>query len=188
MAHAFYQVERLIHYRRKDGHFLVKWVGYPVSDNTWEHKDSLPDELVFAWLGIIHAPHTPKCIRSDEAKHEQQAQENGRRATTHAKTARSPENFTRKAAGKRFWCSWARCEKSYRCADSLKKHTRFHTGKVFACPWEECAYKALSLSTLSIHSRVHTGEKPFICPQVGCGYSSSEQGNLNKHMRKRHQR
>ena len=39
MAHAFYQVERLIHYRRKDGHFLVKWVDYPVSDNTWEHKE-----------------------------------------------------------------------------------------------------------------------------------------------------
>ena len=46
-----YEVERLVGRRHADGHFLVKWIGYSISDNTWEPPDKLPPDMVAAWPG-----------------------------------------------------------------------------------------------------------------------------------------
>ena len=44
-----YDVERLVRYRAEDDRFLVKWVGYPANENTWEPRARLPPETVAAW-------------------------------------------------------------------------------------------------------------------------------------------
>ena len=41
----FYEVEKIIKMKIQKGKnlFLVKWVGYPSSENTWEPKENLDD-------------------------------------------------------------------------------------------------------------------------------------------------
>ncbi|KAI8064962.1 hypothetical protein BDF21DRAFT_308284, partial [Thamnidium elegans] len=38
-------------------------------------------------------------------------------------------------------------------------------------------------SSLRIHILSHTGEKPHVCPQVGCGRRFSVQSNMRRHLK-----
>ena len=46
----FRQVERLLEHRETDDHFLVKWLGRPADESSWEPKSTIPDDTVAAWL------------------------------------------------------------------------------------------------------------------------------------------
>jgi hypothetical protein len=50
-----FEVERLLKHRKSDGHFLVKWKGYPASSNSWEPEECLPAEPLAAWTGATTA-------------------------------------------------------------------------------------------------------------------------------------
>ena len=54
------------------------------------------------------------------------------------------------------------------------------------CKEDGCSFKANHISALIIHNRVHTGERPYICDAVGCGYASSQKGNLKSHQSVQH--
>jgi hypothetical protein len=53
--------ECLVKHRARDEHFLVKWVGYPHLDNSWEPKARLPPTLVAAWRS--HGGRSPTPAR-----------------------------------------------------------------------------------------------------------------------------
>ncbi|SAL99644.1 hypothetical protein [Absidia glauca] len=51
----------------------------------------------------------------------------------------------------------------------------------YVCPY---CYKRFSRpSSLRIHTYSHTGEKPFVCPVMGCGRRFSVQSNQRRHLR-----
>lgn len=61
---------------------------------------------------------------------------------------------------------------------------RTHTNeKPFECPEPGCGKTFALQSALTIHMRVHTGEKPFKCPHPGCGMAFAESSNLSKHVK-----
>ncbi|KAK3874642.1 hypothetical protein Pcinc_020423 [Petrolisthes cinctipes] len=53
----------------------------------------------------------------------------------------------------------------------------------FKCPY--CDKYFIYPAKLTSHLRTHTGEKPFACPF--CPYRATQQGNLNRHIKIRHQ-
>ncbi|KAK7045551.1 hypothetical protein VNI00_007383 [Paramarasmius palmivorus] len=56
------------------------------------------------------------------------------------------------------------------------KHRCHFCGKRFSRP-----------SGLKIHMTTHTGEKPYVCPEEGCGRSFSVRSNMRRHVRIVHQ-
>ncbi|KAI3604052.1 c2h2 conidiation transcription factor [Moniliophthora roreri] len=59
---------------------------------------------------------------------------------------------------------------------SNAKHQCRFCGKRFSRP-----------SGLEIHMTTHTGEKPYVCPEEGCGRSFSVRSNMRRHVRIVHQ-
>lgn len=55
-----------------------------------------------------------------------------------------------------------------------------HTGRYY-CPFCNKAFNRPS--SLRIHTYSHTGEKPFVCPEEGCGRQFSVQSNMRRHLR-----
>ncbi|OAQ67306.1 C2H2 type zinc finger containing protein [Pochonia chlamydosporia 170] len=51
----------------------------------------------------------------------------------------------------------------------------------YICP--TCSKAFSRPSSLRIHSHSHTGEKPFKCPQAGCGKAFSVRSNMKRHER-----
>lgn len=54
------------------------------------------------------------------------------------------------------------------------------TGR-YLCPY--CRKAFSRPSSLRIHTYSHTGEKPFVCPEEGCGRRFSVQSNMRRHLR-----
>ncbi|KAI8336508.1 hypothetical protein BC941DRAFT_397396 [Chlamydoabsidia padenii] len=51
----------------------------------------------------------------------------------------------------------------------------------YLCPY--CHKRFSRPSSLRIHTYSHTGEKPFVCPEHGCGRRFSVQSNQRRHLR-----
>ncbi|CAO3591788.1 unnamed protein product [Absidia cylindrospora] len=51
----------------------------------------------------------------------------------------------------------------------------------YMCPY--CQKRFSRPSSLRIHTYSHSGEKPFICPEIGCGRRFSVQSNQRRHLR-----
>ncbi|ORX44947.1 hypothetical protein DM01DRAFT_324276 [Hesseltinella vesiculosa] len=51
----------------------------------------------------------------------------------------------------------------------------------YVCPY--CQKRFSRPSSLRIHIYSHTGEKPFVCPEEGCGRRFSVQSNMRRHLR-----
>ncbi|ORZ06870.1 hypothetical protein BCR42DRAFT_456209 [Absidia repens] len=51
----------------------------------------------------------------------------------------------------------------------------------YVCPY--CHKRFSRPSSLRIHTYSHSGEKPFVCPEVGCGRRFSVQSNQRRHLR-----
>jgi hypothetical protein len=174
---SFFEVERLIHYRRKDNHFLVKWVGYPVSENTWEHSARLPANLVEGSPeNTLKVPPTKRQVRIVVTPPE--------KPKLKFETATTSSFKVHTRAEKPYACRWAGCGFSTSQNGNLKVHTRTHTGeKPYACRWAGCGFSTSRNSNLKVHTRTHTGEKPYACRWAGCGYSTSRNSNLKGHTR-----
>ncbi|TFL04145.1 hypothetical protein BDV98DRAFT_502866, partial [Pterulicium gracile] len=54
-----------------------------------------------------------------------------------------------------------------------------NTAARYICPVCQKGFK--HPSGLRIHSTSHTGEKPYTCPEEGCGRSFSVRSNLRRH-------
>lgn len=64
---------------------------------------------------------------------------------------------------------------------ALLQQLRHRTTAVnkFRCPVCGGAFKGRV--DLERHTRVHTGEKPYACPQPGCGYRATQKAHLKSH-------
>ena len=64
-----------------------------------------------------------------------------------------------------------------------KKHR-----KLFKCTHEgTCSKVFVSVSKLFSHMMSHTDDKPYKCPHLNCNVSFGYKGNLNKHIKARHE-
>ena len=46
----------------------------------------------------------------------------------------------------------------------------------------DCKYSTATACNLQKHARSHTGEKPYKCSESGCDYSSTQAGDMKKHI------
>jgi uncharacterized Zn-finger protein len=69
----------------------------------------------------------------------------------------------------------------------LKNKEKKHR-KLFKCTHEESCHKVfVSASKLFSHMMSHTNDKPYKCTFPNCNISFGYKGNLNKHLKARHE-
>ncbi|GJJ11288.1 hypothetical protein Clacol_005520 [Clathrus columnatus] len=86
----------------------------------------------------------------------------------------------------RYHCYWGDCnrhgESGFSSKQKILRHIQSHTGyRPFKC--ELCDQYFSEAATLQQHRRRHTKEKPFICPEPGCGKAFAIAGALTIHRR-----
>ena len=85
-------------------------------------------------------------------------------------------------------CRWEGCHLTFGVLSVLTAHLQSHTlaSADFVCRWEGCPRQGKPFSNhsgLFRHLRYHTGDKPCKCPVDGCGFSSVDNGELNRHIK-----
>ena len=85
-------------------------------------------------------------------------------------------------------CRWEGCHLTFGVLSVLTTHLQLHTlaSADFVCRWEGCPRQGKPFnnhSGLFRHLRYHTGDKPCKCPVDGCGFSSVDNGELNRHIK-----
>ena len=85
-------------------------------------------------------------------------------------------------------CKWDGCCLTFGVLSVLTTHLQSHTlaSSDFVCRWEGCPRQGKPFSNhsgLFRHLRYHTGDKPCKCPVEGCGFSSVDNGELNRHIK-----
>ena len=85
-------------------------------------------------------------------------------------------------------CKWQGCNLTFGVLSVLTTHLQSHTlaSSDFVCRWEGCPRQGKPFSNhsgLFRHLRYHTGDKPCKCPVEGCGFSSVDNGELNRHIK-----
>jgi len=85
-------------------------------------------------------------------------------------------------------CKWDGCSLTFGVLSVLTTHLQSHTlaSSDFVCRWEGCPRQGKPFSNhsgLFRHLRYHTGDKPCKCPVEGCGFSSVDNGELNRHIK-----
>ncbi|KEF56055.1 uncharacterized protein A1O9_07636 [Exophiala aquamarina CBS 119918] len=89
--------------------------------------------------------------------------------------------------GKRFYCAWIGCTKSYTTKASLAEHTRKHTGELLRCPEIGCKWRgSITAKTLSDHRKTahQTLEtNALVCQWRGCRHKSLPK-NMRRHENK----
>ncbi|CAG2171487.1 unnamed protein product [Oppiella nova] len=99
-------------------------------------------------------------------------------------------------------CEWPGCHYTAYTAGHLNQHRRdehtdqgilrvcdwpdcqFQLQPKFVCHWPACDKRFIFKNTLNKHVLIHSGDKQFKCEVEGCGYRSSERGNVKQHMLK----
>jgi len=85
-------------------------------------------------------------------------------------------------------CKWDGCNLTFGVLSVLTTHLQSHTlaSSDFVCRWDGCPRQGKPFSNhsgLFRHLRYHTGDKPCKCPVEGCGFSSVDNGELNRHIK-----
>ncbi|XP_014100196.3 zinc finger protein 485 [Bactrocera oleae] len=84
---------------------------------------------------------------------------------------------------KKFACDY--CDKEFRTKDAKLSHERIHTGeKPFKCKYCDRGFRFRS--GLMGHINLHTGDRPYSCQD--CNRQFTNWGNMNKHMKRCHNR
>ena len=65
MANVMYNVEKIVDGPNERDEFFIKWEGYPDSENTWEPRFNLPEDMIGEYLNEIE--------REEEADEEAKA-------------------------------------------------------------------------------------------------------------------
>ena len=66
------------------------------------------------------------------------------------------------------------------------EHMRTHSGErlLHACKARGCGYASSNAGNLRAHQRVHAGECPFVCQVADCGFAVMHMNSLTRHMHK----
>jgi uncharacterized Zn-finger protein len=65
---------------------------------------------------------------------------------------------------------------------------RTHTDeKPYLCPEPGCGKAFNQSGSVARHMRTHTGEKPYLCPEPGCDGAFTESGSVTRHIRTVHE-
>ena len=80
-------------------------------------------------------------------------------------------------------CPYNSCNKVYYTKFNLRRHINsYHLElKNFKC--DICSKSFVSKQNLKDHHYIHSGEKPFLCPEIGCKKRFRQTSQLNVHLK-----